>query len=129
MSFQARGARTRAVCQRHGVVNQAEFETPRRQASHFLPHQHSAPIAGFATRPSPGARDALRVVAGTAWAADRQSKDTRTGAASPGADGWLDELDEDAVGVDREHESSERTLNGLGADAEETVTRTRRALE
>ena len=43
--------------------------------------------------------------------------------------GRLDEPDEDAVGVDREHESSERTLNGLSADAEETVTRTRRALE
>ena len=28
------------------------------------------------------------------------------------ANGWLDELDEDAVGVDREHESSERSLNG-----------------
>ena len=42
---------------------------------------------------------------------------------------WLDELDEDAVRVDREHESPERTLNGLSADAEETVTRARRALE
>src|SRR6186713_1503901 len=42
---------------------------------------------------------------------------------------WLDELDEDAIRVDREHESPERTLNGLSVDAEETVTRTRRALE
>jgi hypothetical protein len=45
------------------------------------------------------------------------------------ADGWLDELDEDAIRVDREHESPERTLNGLSVDAEETVTRARRALE
>src|SRR6186713_3320363 len=42
---------------------------------------------------------------------------------------WLDELDEDAIRVDREHESPERTLNGLSVDAEETVARTRRALE
>jgi hypothetical protein len=42
---------------------------------------------------------------------------------------WLDELDEDAIRIDREHESPERALNGLGVDAEETVTRTRRALE
>src|SRR6185436_3404723 len=45
------------------------------------------------------------------------------------ADGWLDELDEDAVRVDREHESPERTLNRLTADAEEPVARTSRALE
>ena len=45
------------------------------------------------------------------------------------ADGWLDELDEDAIRVDREHESPERTSNRLTADAEETVARARRALE
>ena len=37
--------------------------------------------------------------------------------------GRLDELHEDSVRIDREHEPSKRTLNGLRADAEEPVAR------
>src|SRR4030095_793511 len=43
--------------------------------------------------------------------------------------GRLDELDEDSVRIDREHEPSKRTLNGLRADAEEPVARILRAID